>query len=62
VNLPLFLLVSAQSRCLARAQAVAGDVEWARDSRATALARPGQVADAQDREVVADDIDTLPIP
>jgi hypothetical protein len=46
---------------LARAQAVAGDVESARDSRATALALLGQIADAEDRKVVADDIDTLPI-
>jgi hypothetical protein len=47
---------------LARAQAVAGDLESARDSRDTALALLDKIADAGDRKVVAGDIDTLPIP
>jgi DNA-binding transcriptional MerR regulator len=47
---------------LARALAVAGDAESARDSRDTALALLGNIADPEDRKVVADDIDTLPIP
>jgi hypothetical protein len=47
---------------LARAQAVAGDTESARDSRDTALALLDKIADPEDRNAVAGDIDTLPIP
>lgn len=47
---------------LARAQAVSGDLESARASRDTALRLLASVADADDRDVVARDIDTLPIP
>jgi DNA-binding transcriptional MerR regulator len=56
-----WLLASAHEG-LARAQAVAGDVESARDSRDTALALLDKITDPEDREVVAVDIDTLPIP
>jgi hypothetical protein len=56
-----WLLASAYEG-LARAQAVAGEVEAARDSRETALGLLGKVADPEDRKVVAADIDTLPIP
>ena len=56
-----WLLASAHEG-LARAQAVAGDLESARDSRDTALALLDKIADAEDRKVVAGDIDTLPIP
>jgi DNA-binding transcriptional MerR regulator len=56
-----WLLASAHEG-LARAQAVAGDTESARDSRDTALRLLDKVADAEDRAIVAGDIDTLPIP
>jgi DNA-binding transcriptional MerR regulator len=56
-----WLLASAYEG-LARAQAVAGDIESARDSRDSALALLGKIADLEDRKVVASDIDTLPIP
>jgi hypothetical protein len=39
-----------------------GEVESARDSRATALALLDKIADPEDRKIVAGDIDTLPIP
>lgn len=44
---------------LARAHAVAGDLESARDARDKALAV--EIADPEDRDVVLADIDTLPI-
>jgi hypothetical protein len=47
---------------LARAQAVSGDLEAARDSRETALRLLEQIADPEDRKIVEGDIDTLPIP
>jgi DNA-binding transcriptional MerR regulator len=47
---------------LARAQAVGGDFEAARDSRDTALRLLEEIADPEDRKVVEGDIDTLPIP
>ena len=47
---------------LARAQAISGDPEAARDSRDTALRLLERIADPQDRKVVEGDIDTLPIP
>jgi hypothetical protein len=56
-----WLLASAYEG-LARAQAVAGDLESARGSRDTALALLGKITDPEDRKVVADDIATLPIP
>jgi hypothetical protein len=55
-----WLLASAHEG-LARAQAVAGDIESARDSRDTALALLDKITDAEDRKAVADDIDTLPV-
>jgi hypothetical protein len=55
-------LLASVHEGLARAQAVAGDLESARDSRDTALALLDKIADAGDRKVVAGDIDTLPIP
>lgn len=47
---------------LARACAIAGDLEAARDARDTALELLEKIADPEDRSVVAADIDTLPIP
>jgi hypothetical protein len=47
---------------LARAQAVAGDLDAARDSRDRALALIETVTDSEDRKIVLADIDTLPIP
>lgn len=47
---------------LARAQAVAGDYEAARDSRSRAVALIETVVDPEDRSIVLADIDTLPIP
>jgi hypothetical protein len=58
---PDWVLASAHEG-LARAQAVAGDIESARHSRDSALALLGKIVDPEDRKVVADDIDTLPIP
>lgn len=55
-----WLLASAHEG-LARAQAVAGDTESARDSRETALRLLEKITDAEDRAVVAGDIETLPI-
>lgn len=55
-----WLLASAHEG-LARAQAVAGDTESARDSRETALRLLEQITDAEDRAIVAGDIETLPI-
>lgn len=46
---------------LARAQAISGDLESARDSRDRALGRLETVTDAEDRAIVAADIDSLPI-
>jgi DNA-binding transcriptional MerR regulator len=47
---------------LARAQACAGDLDAARDARDRALGLAEAVSDPEDRKVVLDDIDTLPIP
>ena len=47
---------------LARAQAIAGDFEAARDSRSRALAIAERITDPEDRKIVLADIDTLPIP
>lgn len=47
---------------LARAQAVAGDLDAARDARDQALVLLEAVTDAEDRAVVAADVETLPIP
>lgn len=47
---------------LARAQAIAGDFEAARDSRRRAVALVETVDDSEDRKTVMADIDTLPIP
>ncbi|MEV8510195.1 hypothetical protein AB0368_35940 [Actinoplanes sp. NPDC051475] len=55
-------LVASAYEGLARAQAVAGDFEAARDSRSRAIALAETVGDTEDRKIVIDDIDTLPIP
>lgn len=55
-----WLLASAWEG-IARAQAVAGEREAARDSRDKALALLEQIADPEDRQIVAADIDTLPV-
>ncbi|MFI7597446.1 MerR family transcriptional regulator [Actinoplanes sp. NPDC049681] len=55
-------LVASAHEGLARAQAVAGDLEAARDSRSRAVALAEAVVDAEDRKIVLADIDTLPIP
>jgi DNA-binding transcriptional MerR regulator len=55
--------VSASAyEALARAQAVAGDVESSRDSRDRALALAQALTDREDRDIVLADIDTLPLP
>ncbi len=46
---------------LARAYAVAGDLESARDARDLALDLARGVTDAEDRDIVLADIDTLPV-
>jgi hypothetical protein len=46
---------------LARAHAVAGDVESARDSRDQALALAQAITDPEDRDIVLADVDTLPV-
>ncbi len=46
---------------LARALAVAGDLDAARDARDRALALLDSVSDPEDRKIVAADIETLPI-
>jgi DNA-binding transcriptional MerR regulator len=53
----------AASACegLARAHAVAGDVDAARDARDRALDLANAIADAEDRAIVLADIDTLPL-
>jgi DNA-binding transcriptional MerR regulator len=55
-------LVASAHEGLARAQAVAGDFEAARDSRSRATALVETVTDPEDRKIVLADIDTLPIP
>ena len=55
-------LVASAYEGLARAQAVAGDFEAARDSRSRAIAIVETVSDPEDRKIVLADIDTLPIP
>jgi hypothetical protein len=46
---------------LARALAVAGEAEAARDARDRALALLEHVTDPEDRAIVAADVETLPI-
>jgi DNA-binding transcriptional MerR regulator len=55
-------LVASAYEGLARAQAIAGDFEAARDSRSRAIALVETVNDPEDRKIVLTDIDTLPIP
>jgi DNA-binding transcriptional MerR regulator len=55
-------VVASAYEGLARAQAVAGDLEAARDSRSRAVALAETISDAEDRKIVITDIDTLPIP
>lgn len=47
---------------LARAQAVAGDIEAANDARDRARALAEAIADLEDRRIVLADIDSVPIP
>jgi hypothetical protein len=54
--------VASAHEGLARAQAVAGDFEAARDSRSRALALAEAITEPEDRKIVLGDIDTLPIP
>ncbi|GGQ47780.1 hypothetical protein GCM10010166_14830 [Couchioplanes caeruleus subsp. azureus] len=53
-------LVASAYEGLARAQAVAGDLQAARDSRSRAVALAETVGDVEDRKIVMADIDTLP--
>jgi len=46
---------------LARAHALAGDLEAARAARDEALALAQRIADAEDRDVVLADIESLPL-
>lgn len=55
-----WLLASAYEG-LARAYAVAGDTAAASEWKAKAVARLAEVGDADDREIVQNDIDTLPV-
>ncbi|MCU7723913.1 MerR family transcriptional regulator [Actinoplanes sp. KI2] len=55
-------LVASAYEGLARAQAAAGDLESARDSRDRAIALAEAVGNSEEREIVITDIDTLPIP
>ncbi|WP_052311685.1 MULTISPECIES: MerR family transcriptional regulator [unclassified Actinoplanes] len=55
-------LQASAHEALARAQAIAGDLPAARDSRARALALVDRISDPEDRKVVMADVDTLPIP
>ena len=55
-----WLLASAYEG-LARAYAVAGDTAAASEWKAKAVARLAEVTDADDREIVQNDIDTLPV-
>jgi hypothetical protein len=56
-----WLLASAYEG-LARAQAIAGDLDTARESRGRAVALLANVANPKDRAPIQTDIDTLPIP
>jgi DNA-binding transcriptional MerR regulator len=56
-----WLLASAHE-AIARAYAVSGDLDAARDSRDRALALASAIAEGEDRQIVLHDIDTLPIP
>lgn len=55
-------LVASAHEALARAQAVHGDIDAARDTRDRALALAEALPDPEDRRIVLNDIDTLPIP
>jgi DNA-binding transcriptional MerR regulator len=55
-----WLLASAYEG-LARAYAVAGDTHAAVEWKAKAVARLAEVSDADDREIVQNDVDTLPV-
>lgn len=54
-------LVASAHEGLARAQAVAGDFEAARDSRDRAIALAETIGDSEERKIVIADIDTLPL-
>ncbi len=54
-------VVASAYEGLSRAQAVAGDQEAARDARDKALALAQGIDDAEDRDIVLADIDTLPV-
>jgi DNA-binding transcriptional MerR regulator len=54
--------IAAAYEALARAHAVAGDPETAGRWRAKATAALDGIADPDDREIIAGDIDTIPLP
>jgi DNA-binding transcriptional MerR regulator len=60
-GIEVWMLASAHEG-LARAQAVAGDLEAARDARDRALALIEQEPELEERKVILAQIDTLPIP
>jgi len=55
-------LLASTHEGLARALAVAGDLQKARDVRDRALSLLDRIGDPEDRRLVAADIDTLPLP
>jgi DNA-binding transcriptional MerR regulator len=55
-------VAASAHEALARACFVAGDTEAARDARDQALALAKAISDAEDRDIVLADIDTLPLP
>lgn len=54
-------VAASAEEALARALAVAGDLDAAQDARDQALALAGTITDEEDRAVVLADIDTLPL-
>jgi len=55
-------VAASAHEALARAFLVTGDAEAARDARDQALALAQAITDAEDRDIVLADIDTLPLP
>ncbi|HCB04438.1 MAG TPA: hypothetical protein DEQ43_09370 [Nocardioides bacterium] len=55
-------MVAGAQEGLARALAVSGDLEAARDARDRAIALLGEISDPEDQAIIAADIETLPIP
>jgi hypothetical protein len=54
-------VMASAHEAMARAYAVAGDVESARDSRDHALKLAQALTDQEDRDIVLADLDTLPL-